>query len=325
MSAGVLVNAILRSLSAVLTLACLMFISSSHAIASNLDDRLLAIDSGRSPPFTLLAIETLMPMKSKQFDSPSLQVMGVYGLDPLSYDEGSSQGSIPLVAETPQGLLQTLKTMGKGYDHETSDLSASTLVVAQDLGNITPVEQNLLDEKDIPPLDSSRIPAGADQGKTQLWQDLNSLADASGSCGGDPQDCCNKNCCRNEQSCTGDSCAQNSAVLADTECTGDNCTEDLSGCSDDSCQQDDCCDCCCCEEASGSLGSGYFGYGAGGGGGGGFGGGGSGAENQAQAKAKSNTPPPTPVPEPSTYLIMAGAALVVAAIRRKQAQKKNNQ
>ncbi len=324
MSAGVLINTILRSLSTVLTLACLMFISSSHAINSNLDDRLLAIDSGRSPPFTLLAIETLTPMKSKQFDSPSLQVMGVYGLDPLSYDEGASQRSVPLVAETPQGLLQTLKTMGKGYDHESSDLSASTLVVAQDLGNITPVEQNLLDEKDIPPLDSSRIPAGADEAKTQLWQDLNSLADASGSCSGDHQDCCNKNCCHKEQSCTGNSCAQNSAAQTDTDCTGDNCTEDLSGCSDDSCQQDDCCECCCCEEASGSLGSGSFGYGAGGGGGGGFGGG-AGASSQAQSKAKSNTPPPTPVPEPSTYLIMAGAALVVAALRRKQAQKKNSQ
>ncbi len=323
MTAGVLINTILRPLSVVLTLACLTFSLSSHAANSNLDDRILAIDSGKSPPFTLLAIETLVPMKSRQFDSPSLRVMGVYGLDPLSYEENATKGSVPLVAETPQGLLQTVKTLGAGYDHESGNLNSTSLVVAQDAGNITPMEESILDDKDVPPLDASQIPAGADDSKTQLWHDLNNLADASATCANDTSNCCNKSCNHKHDTCTGDNCAAQDTQ--DTECTGDNCTADEASCTDDSCQtEDDCCDCCCSEDVGGPLGSGYFGYGAGGGGfGGGFGGGGAGSSARSNTKSHDK-PPPTPVPEPSTYLILAGAALVVAVVRRKQIQKKDS-
>ena len=350
MTAGISISRILRPVSVVVTLVYLTLAFSAQAANSNFDDRILAIDSGKSPPFTLLAIETLVPVKTRQFDSPSLRVMGVYGLDtvygldhPQSYQENATKGSVPLVAETPQGLLQTVKTLGAGYDHEGS-LNSTTLVVAQDAGNITPVEQSILDEKDVPPLDPSQIPSDADGSKTQLWHDLNNLANASAAPPRTDQPTTPKpNCKPKPATCTGDNCPQdnqdntqdNQDNTNDAPCIvddgqgpadGSQTNADGSQMDADGSQTNDCLDCYCSDGQvqGGSLGSGYFGYGAGGGGGGGGfggGGGGSGSGSGAGSSSSSSSSSSTPTPEPSTYLIMAGAALVVAAVRRRQMQK----
>ncbi len=303
MSAGVLSNTMLRMLSAALMFVYLTLATHSHASVAGLGERTLAIDAGRFPPFTLLAIETMMPMKSRQFDSASLRVMGIYGLGPANFQADASKGTILIAAESPYCLLQTVKKVGSDYRYETG----SALLAAKDNRTANPAEESLFDQKYVPILDPNELPNGVDVANTQLWHDLNRLADSTTGCDNEEMDCAYTPCC------TDGSCQANE---------DDSCRAGEPQCADDNCQaKPDRCNCCCsAESGGGAIGSGYFGYGAGGGGGFGFGSGGTGGDH----RHRHNDHPATPAPEPSTYLIMVGGALVIAAVRARRHKTKGS-
>jgi len=280
----------------------------------NLDSR-TEVKATDTRGFSTLAVDTVRPT-SFTFDSPLLRITGMYGVGHQAFLENiehlelvavtSNEMDIPYVRASNADM----KRLSSSWLTTTSKTARQFREAQQKYITADRDDQDNLDGPVIGVASDGRsgiadqLPDVMSDQQFVSFHGLSVGADgrSKGHCG------CNHEC---------DECDHDNHACGCHE--EDSCSIDEETCEQDSCC-DCCCDCCCEEEEAVGLvaASGYSGYGGGGGGVG------TGSDTGASAQADAEADAEIIVPEPSTYLMMAGMALIVLLVshRKKLQQQK---